>query len=145
MTSRQALINNDNKTEEIIDEKPAETEIIDGKPAEIIDEKPVEIIDEKTPEIIIGKPVYNDRTEDRVECPDCKKIVSKKTLRYTHKYQCPARVKPEPTTIETEDPPAPIRTKRTRENVAAPATPTIMQTTYMRKPSVQRYEHINLF
>ena len=80
------------------------------------------------------------------------KNVSTKTLRYMHKYQCSARVKPEPTTIETDEPPVqappkPLqsRIKRTRQHIAAPATPTIMQTPCMRKPPVRRYEHINLF
>ena len=36
--------------------------------------------------------------EARLPCPDCGRLVSKKTLRYTHKYQCP-KIQPIPIII----------------------------------------------
>lgn len=59
-----------------------------------------------------------------VPCPDCGKLVSKKTLKYTHKYQCVARNK-QPNKIED------LPNKKTEESII------------INKP--KKYDHFKLF
>ena len=86
----------------------------------------------------------DDKQDDRLPCPDCGRLLSKKTLRYTHKYQCPNKpqtLKQAPNTREptasTKEPTASTSTKE-----PAPSKPTLMQS---RRAPIQRYEHIKLF
>ena len=118
-----------NKIEDKIDK--IEDKPIEDKPIEIPEDEIEDEIEEIIPEIKKIKPNY-----DKTHCPDCGRLVSQKTLRYTHKYQCPNKAHPAP--IKEEKP----QIIKTGTQVHSPAKPTIMQSPYSLR---QRYEHINLF
>ena len=113
------------KTEEKTEDKPED--ILENKPEDKPEDKP-------------AQQKYDDKTvEDRIACPDCGRLVSKKTLRYTHKYQCPGKTQQNIKKQKVEQPPAkepPISEQ------ATPTKPTLMQS---RRAPQRRYEHINLF
>ena len=53
------------------------------------------------------------RIHNLVECPDCKKMILEKTLKYSHKQKCSARkVSPPP---PPPSPPSPIIIKQTKQ------------------------------
>jgi len=72
-----------------IDDKP----IVEDKP--IVDDKP--IVEEDKP-IVEDKPVEDTilRTSELVKCPKCNKLVTSKTLKYSHKKTCGVEDKPKP-------------------------------------------------
>ena len=74
------------------------------------------------------------RDEAKVSCPDCGRSVSKKTLRYTHKYQCTGRRENANVTRE----PSP-------EAPTAPTRPVVMRSVFGRKAPSARYEHLQFF
>lgn len=83
-------------------------------------------------------PVVNTlvkKPDEKTPCPDCGKLVSKKTLRYTHKYQCSAKTQQH----------TPIKEASPIISEVVPTKPTITQTPYFSRPRPQRYEHIKLF
>lgn len=60
--------------------------------------KPVEVV-EPIEEVKQAKP--EPKQAERVECPNCKKMMTAKTLKYNHSYNCPAtKFKNEPPTQE---------------------------------------------
>lgn len=70
-------------------------------------------------------------TQKKTLCPDCGKLLSMKTLKYTHKYQCTHNNRKKE---ELHQPPPKPQLLNKNE---APS--------YIRKPPVKRYDHINLF
>ena len=106
-----------------------------------------------------------DKVEDKLPCPDCGRLVSKKTLRYTHKYQCPSKSLQNIKQRKVEQPSAkdPLISKPTATEMStvgnvvandgsaavgseapniAPFRGDVMQS---RRAPIRRYEHINLF
>ena len=73
----------------------------------------------------------------KMPCPDCGRLLSKKTLTYTHKYQCTRINKKEKGEELDHPPPKPQIPSKNEERGQTPS--------YIRKPPVKRYEHINLF
>ena len=80
-------------------------------------------------------------SDNKVSCPDCGRSVSIKTLRYTHKYQCPVRYTRQTTQSVGMREPSP---ETTRGN-PAPAKPVMMKSPFLRKPPESRYEHLQFF
>lgn len=127
------------------DIKTAEDKIEENKTAE------VKIEEDITP--VVNTPVK--KPDEKTQCPDCGKLVSKKTLRYTHKYQCSAKtqqhtpIKEAPQIKETT--PKELLSHALRGETTpiisevVPTKPTITQTPYFSRPRPQRYEHIKLF
>ena len=118
----------------IIEENNIETQdkpIVEDTPVE---EKPVE---EKPVE---DKPVEDKivRTNELIKCPKCLKMVTSKTLKYSHKKTCTGEDKPEPISkskplakIEEEVPPSPpklVRTISQTTPVTQQPTPEMMRT-----------------
>ena len=121
--------------EPIIEENNIETQdkpIVEDTPVE---EKPVE---DKPVE---DKPIVEDkivRTNELIKCPKCLKMVTSKTLKYSHKKTCTGEDKPTPISkpkpikqvakIEEEAPPSPPKLVRTISTPVAP-TPITQQPT----------------
>ena len=115
-------INNDNQP----DDKPTDDNQTD---------------DNKAEDVIKDNPdhdnIYHKDTPDKSQCPDCGRLLSKKTLKYTHKYQCTRINKKEKAEELHQPPPKPQIPSKNEERGQTPS--------YIRKPPVKRYEHINLF
>ena len=61
------------------------------------------------------KPAEPPKKAEKVACEDCGRLVSPKTLRYSHRYQCKARGAPEGTArVRTAPPPPPPVESRPR-------------------------------
>ena len=119
--------------EPIIEENNVETQ---DKP--IVEETPVE---DKPVE---DKPIVEEkivRTNELIKCPKCLKMVTSKTLKYSHKKTCTGEDKPEPISkskpikqlakIEEEVPPSPPKLVRSISQVTPvtqPLTPEMMRT-----------------
>ena len=120
--------------EPIIEENNIETQ---DKP--IVEDTPVEDtpVEEKQVE---EKPVEEKivRTNELIKCPKCLKMVTSKTLKYSHKKTCTGEDKPTPISkpkpikqvakIEEEAPPSPPKLVRTISTPVAP-TPITQQPT----------------
>ena len=114
---------NDNQNADIVDSNEVTTldNIIEEKPIieeAIIEDKPIE-----------DKPVEDKivRTNELVKCPKCMKLVTSKTLKYSHKKTCDGEDKPKPkpsTVIHDieEVPKSPPKLVRTISRIA-PVTP----------------------
>ena len=96
----------------------------------VIENQIVEDTNDATPKNIIPykdiRKIINDDTPteppettgDKVACPDCGKLVTKKVLKYSHKPQC------RKTLIQTKE---------------------IIDEIKVEKPKAHRYSHINIF
>ena len=117
----------------IVEDTPVEDTPVEEKPVE---DKPVE-----------DKPIVEEkivRTNELIKCPKCLKMVTSKTLKYSHKETCTGEVeanKPEPISkskpikqlakIEEEVPPSPpklVRTISQATPVTQQPTPEMMRT-----------------
>ena len=74
--------------------------------------------------------------DDKLNCLDCGKL-AQHTLRYTHKYQCPKHEHVKIIKHVNKPPSKPQLASKIEEQEQKP--------TYIRKPPVKRYDHINLF
>jgi len=87
------------------------------------------------------------KVEDgKLPCPDCGRLLSKKTLNYSHKYQCRGKKN----MIEIED----VQDDKSESPKERPTTRDIKQdkpsqpkapVTNTRRPPVRRYDHISIF
>ena len=69
--------------------------------------KPVEPVEPVKP-VEEVKPVAEKKKAELVECPDCKKQLSAKTLKYNHVHNCPAKKFKEPEKLTITSPNEPI-------------------------------------
>jgi len=80
---------------------------------EIIKEVPVEVIKEvQVAPPVEEKPNQNIKTVELVECPDCHKKLTQRTLKYSHQAVCPVK-NPQPPTTEAQ----PKKSKKPVEEV----------------------------
>jgi len=93
----------------------------------VVEEHPIPEPEEQT-EPVEAK---NIKTVELVECPDCKKKLTQRTLRYSHQAVCPAKHPPEP---------KPKREKRVV--VQEPMEPLVNQATAIRRLRSQRFAHL---
>ena len=70
--------------------------VIKKKKEEVIPEPVVEVI----PEPVVEVENKNIKTVELVECPDCKKQLTQRTLKYSHKSICPAMKPAKPEKVE---------------------------------------------
>ena len=122
------------------DTDAGDVKAIENEPIEAQSDREVEVEEETThpqhePEIPNPEgqtPVSSVKTVELVECPDCNKKMTKKTLKYSHAKNCTGKkvvpaVKEEETETEEEvipsAPPQPLKLKRTVSVVPAEKTP----------------------
>ena len=124
----------------IIEENNNETQDkpIEDKP--IVEEKPApDSLREQQDKPIVEEKIV--RTNELIKCPKCLKMVTSKTLKYSHKKTCTGEDKPEPISkskpikqlakIEEEVPPSPPKLVRTISQVTPVTqqpTPEMMRT-----------------
>jgi len=99
---------------------------------------------------VVAQPQKVRKVEDgKLLCPDCGRLLSKKTLNYSHKYQC----KGQKSIIEIEDVKDDKRGVANQEEEGSPKL-TVRNhkpsqpkapVTNTRRPPVRRYDHINIF
>ena len=127
VTTLETIIEENNietQDKPIVEDTPVEEKQVEEKPVE---EKPVE-------EKVV-------RTNELIKCPKCLKMVTSKTLRYSHKKTCTGEDKPTPISkpkpikqvakIEEEVPPSPPKLVRSISQVTPvkqQPTPEMMRT-----------------
>ena len=102
-----------------------------------------EPIEEQTPQPVeeqveqVAQPVSNIKTVELVECPDCKKKMTKKTLKYSHAKNCTAKVPSVEEAKEEEEEP---ETEEEEEEVkpCAKQPPPVLKRTVSAKPTIQK-------
>ena len=96
--------------------EPVEEKAPEPEPDDLItlaDDAEVEHI-ELHPAVVAADDSKTKKKDDKVACPDCGRMVSAKTLKYTHKANCKAlKPKPEPVhsavVYQKEEEPAPVK------------------------------------
>ena len=125
----------------VVEEKEDDHEVIIGNSVadEVVEVKPTpKRVPRKKVEKVApppeppAPPPAPSRSDAKVSCPDCGRSVSKKTLRYTHKYQCTGRQ-----SVSMREP--------SPEATPAPAKPVMMKSPFLRKPPESRYGHLEFF
>ena len=106
------------------------------KPVEPVEPvKPVEEVKPKPVEEV--KPVAEKKKAELVECPDCKKQLTTKTLKYNHVHNCPANKfkEPEKLTITSSNVPItpPVETPIIQDNEPIVKRPTTRDIRNMKR------------
>ena len=75
--------------------KAPEPDPVKAPEPEPVKEQEPEPVKEQEPEPIVEEK-KKIRTQQLIECPDCKKMLTTRTLKYSHQQVCPAKNPPEP-------------------------------------------------